>query len=229
MIYHLFHNKKMILISSIVFLLIIYFSSLFFIPKQEEIIELEPVLQESKEEVFHNELQIDIKGAIKNPGVYMLEEGSRVQDAIMKSGGFLEEADTTSINLSKKLEDEMVIIIYTKAEIAAVMEEEVRTNKVEQTCICPKIENQACVQKPVTNVPSQESSEDNTSNEPKIVSLNKGTVSDFETLPGIGPSKAAAIIKYREEHGEFKTIEELKEVSGIGEKTFEKIKPYLTL
>ena len=61
------------------------------------------------------------------------------------------------------------------------------------------------------------------------MNLNSATESDLQTLPGIGPSKALAIIEYRETNGSFKTIEELMEISGIGEKTFEKLKEHITV
>lgn len=216
-------SKTWILIISILFCLAIFF----LFSKEEKIIETEPLLQPVEEVEKKKALAVDIKGAVKNPGVYQLEENTRILDAVLKSGGFLENADTTTINLSKKLEDEMVIIIYTKEEIAAFKEAEQRVNKTDTTCICPKIENSACIKEAVTNYqPTTETKQENTN---KMVSLNNGSVADFETLPGIGPSKANAIVSYREEHGNFNRIEEIKNVSGIGEATFEKIKAYLTL
>lgn len=217
-------NKKWILIAGIFFLLFTFF----LFSKQEDSVPTENLL-EPVEEVKKPKttLAVDIKGAVKNPGVYQLEENTRILDVIEKSGGFLENADTTTINLSKKLEDEMVIIIYTKEEIASFKETEQRVNKTDTTCICPKIENQACIKEAVTNY--QSSNQPKSENFNKTVSLNNGSATDFETLPGIGSSKANAIVSYREEHGNFSSIEEIKNVSGIGDATFEKIKAYLTL
>lgn len=203
------------MISIILFLLF----ARFLFPKEEEIIE-EPLLEEIETSVTHNMIQVDIKGAVKNPGVYQMGSDSRVQDVIEKSGGLLENAFLNTINLSKKLEDEMVIIIYTKEEINHFIEDETRTLKQENTCICPKIVNDACIEKSITNKEVTDS---------KKISLNQGTKEDFESLTGIGSSKAEAIIQYREEHGKFEDIEEIKNVSGIGEATFEKIKDNLTL
>lgn len=222
MITKLCTNKKWLLIIGIIF----FFCVLLLSPKKEEPIEVEPLLEKVEEEPLEATLEVDIKGAVKNPGVYQLEKDARVLDAVSKSGGFLENADTSTINLSKKLEDEMVIIIYTKEEIQSFKEEQ-QVDKVDTTCICPKIENNACIKDAFTNY--QSSSEVKAEQNSKIVSLNSGSIADFETLPGIGPAKAKAIVAYREEHGKFTTIEEIKLVSGIGEATFEKIKAYLTI
>lgn len=217
MIQKIVEKKRMLLMISIILFLLF---ARFLFPKEEEIIE-EPLLEEIETSTKYNMIQVDIKGAVKNPGVYQMSSDSRVQDVIEKSGGLLENAFLNTINLSKKLEDEMVIIIYTKEEINHFIEDETRTLKQENTCICPKIINDVCIEKPVTN------KEENVIS--KKVSLNQGTKEDFESLTGIGSSKAEAIIKYREEHGKFEDIEEIKNVSGIGEATFEKIKDNLTL
>lgn len=211
-------NKKRIIqiVSCILFFLFIFFCFL----KEGENYQ-EPLLEEIETPTKNDVIQVDIKGAVKKPGVYELSENSRVKDAIEKSGGLLENAFLNTINLSKRLEDEMVVIIYTKEEMDAFLQEETRTLKQENTCICPKIENDACIESTITN-------KENTTNS-KQVSLNHGSKEDFESLTGIGPSKAEAIIKYRNEHGKFETIEEIKNVSGIGEATYEKIKDNLTL
>lgn len=216
MIQKIVEKKRMLLMISIILFLLF---ARFLFPKEEEIIE-EPLLEEIETSIQHNMIQVDIKGAVKNPGVYQMGSDSRVQDVIEKSGGLLENAFLNTINLSKKLEDEMVIIIYTKEEINQFLENETRTLKQENTCICPKIINDVCIEKTITNKEVTNS---------KKISLNQGTKEDFESLTGIGSSKAEAIIKYREEHGKFEDIEEIKNVSGIGEATFEKIKDNLTL
>ncbi len=218
MIQKIFEQKRALLIISIILFLLVTF---FLYPKKEAVILEEPLIKEIETSVKNDMIQVDIKGAVKKPGVYQMNIDSRVQDVIEKSGGLLENANLNTINLSKKLEDEMVIIIYTKEEIDQFMQEETRTLKQENTCVCPKVTNNACVEKTVTNQEETVIS--------KKVSLNHGTREDFESLTGIGPSKAESIIQYRNEHGKFETIEEIKNVSGIGESTFEKIKDNLTL
>lgn len=208
-------------------LLILAFFSFLLFPneKKEEIVlidaeDVEKEVVESKPEM----IKVDIKGAILKPGLYELEAGSRVQDVIEKSGGLNVDADTSMINLSKVLEDEMVVIIYTKDEIQALEEGNTNIKYIEKECICPSIENDACIEK-------SEGSMDDAINEEStsLVSLNHATLEELMTLPGIGEVKAQAILDYREESGNFNTIEELKNVKGIGDSTFEKLKDYITI
>ena len=207
-------------------LLIIVF--LFFNKNSDEIELTSDLSLEIKEEVTEEipkeeKIKVDIKGAVKNPGVYEINSNRRVADAIAISGGLTNDADTSTINLSKNLTDEMVIIIYTKEEVAEMLKGSTSIKYIEKECICPKIENDACIDNVIDNKPDT-----NTSNEQKV-SLNSATIDELMRLPGIGEVKAKAIIAYREENGGFKSIEELLEVNGIGESTFNKIKDQLSL
>ena len=159
---------------------------------------------------------IDIKGAIINPGVYLVDCHKNVSDVINIAGGLKEEADTSTINLAKRISDEMVIVIYTKEEIATAIKEKNTPITIEKECICPEIKNDACIEKT-----------DGVSNG-KLININTASKEELKTIPGIGDSKAEAIIKYRNEVGNFKDISELKNVNGIGEKLYEEIKIYLT-
>ena len=207
-------------------LLIIVF--LFFNKNSDEIELTSDLSLEIKEEVTEEipkeeKIKVDIKGAVKNPGVYEINSNGRVADAIEISGGLTNDADTSTINLSKNLTDEMVIIIYTKEEVEEMLKGSTSIKYIEKECICPKIENDACIDNVIDNKPDT-----NTSNEQKV-SLNSATIDELMQLPGIGEVKAKAIIAYREENGGFKSIEEFLEVNGIGESTFNKIKDQLSL
>lgn len=132
----------------------------------------------------HDTAVVDVKGAVKKPGVYEVGLDSRVHHVIELAGGFTDDADTNQINLAQKVHDEMSIIVWRIGEDS------------------------------VTHVDGQTGSGGK-------VRINYATQEELETLNGIGPSKAQAIIQYREEHGFFQTPEDLLNVSGIGEKTLQ--------
>lgn len=153
---------------------------------------------------------VDIKGMVASPGVYEIDSTSRVNDVIEIAGGLIDGADTSLINLAKIVEDEMTIIIYSNEEVKAKYKEEVCV------CDCPLITNDACI--------NSANSEKNV-----IININTATKEELMTISGIGESKADDIIKYRESNGNFKSIDEIKNVSGIGDSLFEKIKDYITV
>ena len=198
-------NKKIIYALGILLLVIISF---YFINNNEE--EYLPI-SNAKEEIVNEYIYVDLKGAVNNPGVYKLENDSRIIDLLQTAGGFREEADITIINLSQKLNDEDVVIIYNKFE---TNNNELGIGIIEKKCECPKINSTGCIE---------------TSNNTNKISLNKATKSELETLPGIGASKADLIIEYRSNNGSFKNIEELKNIKGIGEATFDKLKEFITI
>lgn len=161
--------------------------------------------------------KVDIKGEILTPGIYTLKSNSRVIDVIEMSGGLTENADTSVINLSKKITDEMVIIIYSKSEVKDFEKTKEKEKTVQEKCIKKdenSLKNDACITDSVK-----------TSGK---VSINYATKEELMTLTGIGEAKAEDIIKYREENGPFKTIEDIKNVSGIGDSLFAKIKENIT-
>lgn len=151
-------------------------------------------------------------------------------DAINLAGGLAENADTININLSKKLTDEMYIVIYTKEEIYNYKKNNEESKEVKCAsfeCICPDVNNNACI----TNNSNNEQKEDKNENQAinGKVSINTATKEELMTLTGIGEAKADAIISYRNENGLFENIEDIKNVSGIGDSIFEKIKDNITL
>ncbi len=168
-------------------------------------------------ESIRRTISVDIKGAVLNPGVKTIEKGSTISDLIELSGGLLETADTSTINLSKQLDDEMVVIVYTKDEIEQLSNGNSAIKVVEKECYCPVISNSGCITEDFTKV-----------EQTNKISLNKATKEELMTLKNIGSTKADAIIEYRKAH-EFKTIEELMNVKGIGQATFEKIKDNITI
>ncbi len=177
------------------------------------------------EESTSNDIKVNIKGAVVNPGVYSFSSGDRVIDAIEKSGGLLENADTSVINLSKNLFDEMVIVIYTSDEVQAMKGENILIQYVERECNCPILENDACLKDNDSNANNPNKQ---TSNQTKI-SINTASIEQLQTLSGIGEAKARAIVEYRNKNGSFSKIEDIMNISGIGEKIFDKIKNNITV
>lgn len=215
--------KPIIILSIIIASLVILNFYLLFLLNSKEESEPEVITSEETEEKEPSLFKVDIKGQINKPGLYEIEEGSRVMDVINKAGGLTDNADTSIINLSKKIKDEMVILIYSKAEVEKLKEDE-----EEPVIVCPEV-NDACVTDELDEplIPKEEETKENATPTGKV-SLNTATLDELQTLDGIGESKAQAIIDYRTQNGPFETIEELKEVSGIGDSTFEKIKDKIT-
>ncbi len=147
------------------------------------------------------QIYIHVAGAVKFQGVVMLEEGARIVDAIEKAGGVTEDADISKVNLAYKLSDGQKLYI-------------------------PSIKDRADEYAVVTNGNGNINNSDvNVVRNEKIkVNINTASQTELETLTGIGPSIAEKIIQYRKENGSFKKIEELKNVSGIGENKFKSIK-----
>ena len=189
--------------------------------------EKEATLLETKQEEV-SWVSVDIKGAVMLPGVYEVEATKKVVDVVQLAGGFTEQADSSFINLAKKVEDEMVIIIYTADEVKKWLDQDNIAKVVDNQCICPVIKNDACINQKDTFLEDTQASNSNF-NKVEKVNLNTASLEELQTLSGIGESKAKAIIAYREEVGLFEKIEDLMNVSGIGEALYEKVKDDITV
>lgn len=185
--------------------------------------------KEEKEKTSDNEtVFVDVKGAVNAPGVYEIDKERRIIDAINLAGGFANGANAINLNLSKKVEDEMYIIVYTQKQIDNYKKSNSNQNLscAANECICPDKLNDACIkEKNDTSSTNNKKSEQSS----KKVSINSASKEELTTLPGIGDSKADLIIKYRNENGTFKNIEDIKNVSGIGDSIYEKIKNNITI
>lgn len=146
---------------------------------------------------------IDVKGAVNHPGIYQLDANSRVYAAVEKAGGAKRTADLNRVNLAQPLSDGMVVYIPHKGETIPLL-----------------FEGNNGMQSAGQNV--------NSYREDKI-NVNTATVQELEKLEGIGTAKAQAIIRYREEHGNFRSVEDLKNVPGIGDKTLAKFQDKITV
>ena len=196
---------------------------------KEEYQEKEITIKNEKIEKQEEKIYVDIKGAIKAPGVYELEKESRTIDLIKLAGGLTETSDTTYINLAQKLKDEMVVIIYTKEQIKKAKEQDIIAPKtINNTCICPKITNDVCITSEKKDTPTKQE-ETKEENQNKKININTATIEELQTLTGVGESKAKTIIEYREKNGNFEKKEDIKNVTGIGESLYEKIKDNITV
>ena len=190
-------KREWIIISIITFILGILVGNYAFKSSNNNLINIED--QEPK-------IYVDIAGEIKSPGVYEMENGDRVFQLIEKAGGATENADISSINLSKKLTDGEKIIIFAKRNL---IDSETTSSSTTQSNTSSSV-----------NSPTKKSN---------LININTASQKELEELSGIGPVLAQRIIDYREKNGYFSTIEDIKKVSGIGDKRFEAIKDSITV
>lgn len=180
----------------------------------------EEVKETTKKDSNNTTYKVDIKGYINNPNIYEVKEGSRVIDVINMAGGLKDNADTSVLNLSKKVFDEMVIIVYSNDEVVDFAKTKEVEEQVQEKCIqedANALKNDACIK----------DSSSTTTN--ALVNINTASKEELMTISGIGEAKANNIISYRETNGNFKTIEDIKNVSGIGDSIFAQIKNHITI
>ena len=187
---------------------------------ESEIENKEEEQNDTKEEIL-----VYVTGEVNSPGVVMLKKGSRIADAINAAGGTTSKANTTKVNLVYVLEDGMKVNIPSKDELKNDSNFEYITKNSGDGANDFDNSNDSVSGSQTENVGSSTKKEHKFSS----VNINTATQTELETLPGIGPSIALKIINYRKENGKFSSIDDLKNVSGIGEAKFEKIKKYITV
>ncbi|MGG7142303.1 helix-hairpin-helix domain-containing protein [Clostridium nigeriense] len=143
-----------------------------------------------------SKITVEIKGEVKNPDVYEIDEGSIIRDLINMAGGLTEEANIDGINRAEKLRANELIVIPNNDNA---------NNNVGDSSISTGVSSDG------------------------IININTATLTELQNITGIGEVKAQSIISYREKNGGFKSIEEIKNVDGIGAKTFEKIKDQISI
>lgn len=217
-------NKKNKIILIVIVAIVAIISYYFIFDRKEEWLNNQEQNLEIKEEIKTNDqiennsneqqleknenIIVHVSGAVNKEGIVELKNNSRIIDAIDKAGGLKDEADITNINLAYIIEDGMKIHIPSKEE-------------KESTII---------VESNIDSGTVKQSNEIESNNNKKLkININTATKTDLETLPGIGESTALKIIEYRKEKGKFKLIEDIKQVNGIGENKFNKIKELITV
>ena len=163
---------------------------------------------------------VDICGAVANPGVYELDEGSRIFQAVDAAGGYLPEAAQNYLNKARSLMDGQQIYVPTEEEIAEHLE--AIAAKAPEALHGSESQEAGNGERPESSTAEEAGSD-------LAINLNTADTSQLCTLSGIGQSKAEAIIAYREEHGGFTSVEEIMNVEGIKEGTFSKIKDKISV
>ncbi len=153
-------------------------------------------IDNKKEDIESSIIKAYICGYVKNPGVYTLRKGDRLEDLVKLSGGFTSEADDKSINLASLVKDQDYFRILSKDEVVSSG----------------------------VNIPNNNSSNLQNSEGEEKININTATKEELKTLPRIGDALSDRIIDHRTNKGNFKNIEDLKDVSGIGDKMLENIK-----
>ena len=206
-------NKKQKIIIMIIAIFMVLFIGFYIVRKtnSSQYVELETEENEiieniiKKEEILEDEKQnviIHVVGEVKKQGIVQVKENSRISDVIEAAGGATSEADLSKINLAYAVKDGQKIYV-------------------------PNINDETDIEIVIENA-GENVLEDNNEKSSKV-NINTATQTELETLNGVGPSTALKIINYRKENGKFNSIEEIKNVSGIGNSTFEKIKEYIEL
>lgn len=183
--------------------------------------DINPFTQTDEKEEVNELCFFDIKGEVKKTGVYSIDCNLRIMDAITLAGGLTKNGDTSVLNLSKKIEDGMVIIIYSKGEVSNYLKTLEKEEKKQSICSSSNIKNDACI-----NNSNNTSNSSNSSS--SLININTASLSELMTLSGIGEAKAKNIISYREKNL-FKSIEDILNVEGIGESIYVNIKKNITV
>mgnify|MGYP004493528879 FL=1 len=254
-------NKKVIIVGITIILLIISgviyafmnFNDDKYIDSENNNLLVNETISEKNQSI---KIKAEIKGEVISPGVYEFDEGSRLKDLIDAAGGFSKKAYYDNINLSMKLKDEMVVVVYDKDNIkkkassvdkpnnvnksSSTNKNTSFSNKTNEKNVVPEYNidsslenNESVIEKSESKVVDEIKSNDNNDNKNtlvnKLVNINTAGIKELSTLTGIGEAKAQKIIDYREANGGFKSIDEIMKVKGIGKATYEKFKANITI
>ena len=204
-------KQKIILIAGIIIAIgIIIFQYVNSTKEVYSYVEKENIIEEKNEIMSVPEKEekiiIHVTGAVKKNGIVEVREKARINDVIEAAGGVTKEADLTNVNLAYIVEDGQKIYIPSKAD----------RNILE--------ENKKIVSEEAGKKVTEEKN-----NSKKIVNINKAGLEELKTLPGIGESTALKILEYREKHGKFKSVEDLKKITGVGDSKLDTIKNLISI
>lgn len=223
-------NKQKLIFTSLIIIIVMY--RIFFgtgmglLEKREQISEANKIerYDEGKQEDFskkennaniveekniekNKKIVVYISGAVANPGVIKIEANKRLDDAIKKLGGLSKDADLERINLAMILEDSQHYIIPRRGE--EILEANVVKGEAKDSL--------------------EAAGQTANSKDAGKININTAQSDQLETIPGVGPATAKKIIDYRDKEGKFSSVEDIKNVSGIGEKKYENMKDYISV
>lgn len=215
--FNLKDNKVIIVIISIIisiFLCVFFYTRSNLENEYTEIdnynmLQNETNIEQEQEDI--SKIYIHVTGAVKNEGVVEIKEGSRIADAVEAANGFSENADISQINLAYQLEDGQKIYIPRINDEKVNGEEKV----LQKEYVTDEAGDDIIIEDETSNIKSKENEK---------ININTADQSDLEEIPGVGEATAQKIIEYRKLNGKFKTIEDIKNVSGIGDSKFENMK-----
>ena len=164
------------------------------------------IKDESKDDknISVKEITVYVSGEVNNPGIVTLKSDQRLADAVKMLGGVTKKADMNNINLAIKLEDEMHYIIPKKGDKSNSSNQNLSNNTSNRN----------------SNLDSNQANSSNTNK----ININTAGIQELDAIPGVGEATANKILSYREENGNFRSIEEIKNVNGIGDKKYENMK-----
>lgn len=168
-------------------------------------VTVDTIKEQENDKSKSSKIYVDISGAVKQPGVYQLTQGARLFDLLKQAGGLTEDAAIQTVNQAMIIQDQQKIIILTQAQAESLDTESINNGNLEGK------------------------SDEKSPKESGKININQADLTQLQQLSGIGEKKAQAIIDYRNENGSFKTIEDLAKVTGIGEKTVEKLRDSITI
>lgn len=160
-------------------------------------------IEDEKENISNKEITVYVSGEVNKSGVVTLKEGDRLAVAVEKLGGTTKKADLNNINLAIRVKDEEHYIIPKIGEAKQEDLKDVNNTK---------------------DIENAEIKNENTEKDSSKININTATLEELDKLPGVGEATANKIISHREENGQFKNIEDIKNVNGIGDKKFENMK-----
>jgi competence protein ComEA len=205
LVYQIRDNKKMLKMAAAI-IVIIAAVLLFEMKENNDTISISEadkqsdMTKNSEASLEKASIYVDVSGEVKSPGVYKVDKDSRIFEAIDQAGGLTQKADTTGINQAELVKDGQKILVPSKVQAGSTSS---ASSGIQQGS--------------------------STGNGNDLISINSAGSSDLQRIPGVGPVMAEKIISYREENGGFKALDDLKNVSGIGDKTFAKMKKMIRL